>query len=336
MKLPNLQFTVKDLKLRTAILFVFSLYILTFVVAPSAWAQEMQRSFTLSYPTLMHKLNPGQTAQGITKITNNSAATLTFKLAVRDYVVLDNNGTPTILPPNTLSNKYSASAWIAIYPQTFTLQPGQKQTIDYYLQVPADARPGGHYAAIVYTPIVTTPLGEGSGSTINSQLGSLFYITVNGPIKEQAVVSRFLVNPFQEYGPVNVFTELKNLGDLHITPQGTITVSGALFNQTQKLATYNIFPGGVARDYQNTFGKTLMIGPYKAVLMASYGVNNNLPLTATVYFWVFPWRIALVITLAIIAIILGFLYFRNRKKTAQKQPEEPTTEAKTPPAEKKE
>ena len=129
MKLPNLQFTVKDLKLRTAILFVFSLYILTFVVAPSAWAQEMQRSFTLSYPTLMHKLNPGQTAQGITKITNNSAATLTFKLAVRDYVVLDNNGTPTILPPNTLSNKYSASAWIAIYPETFTLKPGQKQTI---------------------------------------------------------------------------------------------------------------------------------------------------------------------------------------------------------------
>ena len=78
-----------------------------------------------------------------------------------------------------------------------------------------------------------------------------------------------------------------------------------------------------------------MIGPYKAVLMASYGVNNNLPLTATVYFWVFPWRIALVITLAIIAIILGFSTSAIAKRR-QKQPEEPTTEAKTPPAEKKE
>jgi membrane protein implicated in regulation of membrane protease activity len=67
-----------------------------------------------------------------------------------------------------------------------------------------------------------------------------------------------------------------------------------------------------------------MIGRYRAVLMGSYGVNNNLPLVASSYFWVFPWRITLVIVFAIIALILATLYLRKRIKenpNALKKPE---------------
>jgi len=309
-------------------LFVFLFLILSTGIVT---AQEMKRTVTLAYPTLVHKLNPGDRAEGITKIINQSSVPLTFKVSVEDYVVLDTIGTPTILPPNTLSNKYSAAAWIGIAPETFTLQPGDKQTIAYYIQVPSNARPGGHYAAIVYSPVVNKGV-SGSGSTVNSQLGSLFYITVNGPIKEQALISKFFANPFQEYGPVKILTQLKNLGDLHIAPQGTITVSGLFLNQTQNLATHNIFPEA-ARDFENTFGQTLMVGRYKAILFASYGSNNNLPLMATVYFWVFPWRIALVIVLAAIALILAALYLRKRREEVSGKPKEGETEPVTTPPE---
>jgi hypothetical protein len=330
MKLPNLKLNRKQL-LGLALV-VFFLTLTTGVVA----AQEAQRTVTIAYPTLVHKLNPGDKAEGITKVINRSSAPLTFKLSVQDYVVLDTIGTPTVLPPNTLSNKYSAAAWIGVTPETFTLKPGDKQTINYYIQVPPTARPGGHYAAIVYTPVVDKAV-NGSGSTVNSEIGSLFYITINGPIHEQVLISKFLANPFQEYGPVDVLTQLRNLGDLHTAPKGTVTVTGLFFNQTQNLATHNIFPEA-ARDFSNTFGQALMVGRYKATLMASYGTNSNLPLIATVYFWVFPWRITVVIILAVVALVLAGLYLRKRKKDGSRKPteakEEPVVEP-TPAEEKK-
>jgi hypothetical protein len=325
MKLPNLQFNKvkKTLALSALLLVILGVGV--------ASAQEMQRTVTIAYPTLTHKLNPGDTAEGFTKVINQSTSTLTFKLGVQDFVVTDTSGTPNIIPPGTLNNKYSAANWIGVTPQTFTLKPGDSQKINYYVQVPRDAKPGGHYAAIVYSPIVTEAL-TGSGSTVNSQLGSLFYITINGPINEQASVSKFFANPFQEYGPVSVLTQIKNLGDLHIAPKGTVTVTGLFFNQTQSLPTHNIFPEA-GRDFTNTFGENLMIGRYKASFIGSYGTNDNLPLVATMYFWVFPWRITLVIVLAVVALVLGGIYLKKRKKDGSKKPTEAQEEVVLPPAE---
>jgi hypothetical protein len=282
------------------------------ILAQRASAQETQRTYTITPPTITQKLNPGQNAEGILKVFNNTEQSLTFTAAAKDFIVQDTLGTPTFLPNNTLSNKYSAAAWIGVTPSTFTVGAHQRQELNYYVHVPANARPGGHYAAVTYAPSVSLGV-SGTGASVNTEAGSLFYIEINGPITESSFVTKFFANFFQEYGPVKISTQIKNLGDLHITPQGTITVTGLLFNQTQNLANHNVFPEA-ARDFDNTFGQTWMIGRYKAVLLASYGKSNNLPLMATVYFWVFPWRLALVTVLAIVALILTALYLKKRKK----------------------
>jgi hypothetical protein len=328
MKLPNLQLN----RFKKAI--ALSALLLVIAGIGVARAQETQRIVTISYPTIAQKLDAGGRAEGITKVTNRSNTTLTFKLNVQDFIVTDTIGTPEFLPQGTLNDKYSAAAWIGATPDTFTLKPGESETVNYYIQVPTDARPGGHYAGLVYTPVVDKTV-EGSGSTINSQIGSLFYITINGPIREQVLISKFFANPFQEYGPVNILTQLTNLGDLHVAPQGTITVSGLFFNQSQNLPTHNVFPDA-ARDFSNTFGQSLMIGPYKATFLASYGTNNNLPLTASLTFWVFPWRVTLVIVLAVVALILAALYLRKRKKDGSKKATEAPDGIVTTPAEKTE
>ena len=103
--------------------------------------------------------------------------------------------------------------------------------------------------------------------------------------------------------------------------------------QISALQGDNIFPGGVTRDYQNQVGSKIMIGPYTARLLASYGVNNNLPLAATVSFWVFPWRITVLIILIIIAIILGAMYIRKREKMKTNKEKEP--QAPLPPTQPK-
>lgn len=278
-----------------------------------ARAQEV-RTITIVPPTVEKTLNPGGKAEGVMKVINDSTEPISFTASVNDFVVDDTLGTPNLLPPNTLSKKFSASTWIGITPATFTILPHQKQDLNYFIQIPADARPGGHYAAAIYTPIVGDDI-QGTGAKVETKLGTLFYISVNGQITESSLISRFFTNAFQEYGPVAISTQVKNLGDLHIKPSGFIKVTDMFGRsiQSQNLSEHNIFPGA-ARDYENTFGQKLMIGRFKASLLASYGRDSNRPLIASVYFWVFPWKLASLAMLIIVAIILGVMFLKKKNK----------------------
>jgi len=159
------------------------------------------------------------------------------------------------------------------------------------------------------------------------QLSTLVYFDVAGPIKESATVSHFTAPGFSEYGPVAITSEVTNNGDTHIKPIGTFTVKNMLGKviATKEVPAGNIFPGGISRIYQQTVGKKWMFGKYTATFMASYGRNNNLPLMASVAFWVFPWKIALLILVLIIAGVLGYLSMKKNKKSHTDHHEEPKT-----------
>ncbi len=283
------------------------------IVIEKVTAQEVIRSFTIVPPVIEKDIDPGKNTEGRLKIINDSDEAITFHVTIVDFIVEDTQGTPVLLPDNTLSKKYSAASWLGITPQAFTIQPHKFQELNYYLQVPKDARPGGHYAAVVYK--AENQLGvDGTGAGVNTQAGTLFEIGVNGPINEKSIVSKFFANGFQEYGPVSIKTQIKNLGDLHVTPKGTVVVTDSFGKKvgTQELHKNNIFPE-TARDYQNVFGKKFMIGRYKAVLNATYGKTAPLPLGAVIYFWVFPWKIALVIVFIFVALVLALMLWRKKR-----------------------
>lgn len=310
-----LVFSIKHKKLLLWYIVLFILCTTYYVLHTPvpAGAQESIRTITIVPPTVSQTLNAGEISEGKMKVINDSNGPLTFSASVADFIVSDTQGTPNLLPPNTLSKKYSAAAWIGVTPDTFTVAPHQKQELNYFIQVPADARPGGHYAAVVYSPLPSGSV-EGTGASVETKMGTLFYIAVDGPINEQARVSKFSAPSFQEYGPVDILTNIKNLSDLHIRPAGTIVIYDFLGRKidSQALMPVNIFPQA-SRDYKNTLGAKIMIGRFKANLLAGYGRKNNLPLLATVYFWVFPWRIVLVLILIIVAAVLGWKYWRKKK-----------------------
>lgn len=289
------------------------LVILLLLVIKPSLAQQPTRAFTIVPPTIEQSLNPGEKAEGIMKVINDSEETLTFTATMQDFIVENPDGIPTILPPDTLSNKYSAAKWIQISPDRFIVKPHERVELNYYLQIPADAKPGGHYATVVYKPDELIKV-EGTGTAVNTQLGTLFYINVNGDIKESAMVTKFSANAFQEYGPVKILTQIKNMGDLHIKPVGVITITDILGRKVATLALpdHNIFPEAV-RDYESMLNEKLLIGPFTAKFIATYGKENNLPLMATMTFWVFPWKVSLVVILIIVAIVLGTMYWKKNK-----------------------
>ncbi|MDO8620894.1 MAG: hypothetical protein Q7R31_01295 [Candidatus Levybacteria bacterium] len=302
---------MKNFKIKIGLLVVF-VYLFIGLLSPKATAQEDIRTMTIVPPTVEQSLDPGGKAEGTMKVINDSNSPLSFTVSVNDFIVEDAKGTPNLLAPNTLSKKFSASSWIGVTPSSFIVPPHDKQVLNYYIQVPSYARPGGHYASVVFTP--TNNIGiQGTGASVETKVGTLFYISVSGTINEYAMITKFLTNSFQEYGPVSIATTIKNFGDLHIKPAGQITIYD-MFGRKIESSTFpkfNIFPLA-SRDYQNSIGAKIMIGRFRANILTSYGQNNNLPLIANVYFWVFPWKIALIIILAIIAIILGTKYWKKK------------------------
>ena len=307
-----------------------SLFLIPYSV-PAAKAQSV-RTMTVTPPRVEIKLDPGGKTEGVIKIINDSTEPLTFDVIMQDFIVDNTQGVPNILPPDSIDNKYAASTWIGLESQQVTVPPRTRQNLSYYIQVPADAKPGGHYAAVVYSPTVEEDTEQSSGATITSQIGTLFYVTVNGPITEKADVTLFDGDRFNEYGPVDVTTQIRNIGDNHIRPRGYVTISNMFGKQsyTAPLLERNIFPGGQGINYENKFGTKFMLGRYKADLMGSYGINNNLPLAASFYFWVIPWKIILVIILAVATVVLGGLYVKKNKKGPHKpdvkadpEPEQP-------------
>lgn len=289
------------------------------------FAQEQPRTITIVPPTVSQELNPGEIAEGKLKVINDSNSALTFKSQVKDFIVEDKAGTPKILPDNTLSAKYSGASWLAVSPDSFTVRPGESYELSYYLQVPLDAKPGGRYAAVLYEPQELLQV-EGSGTGVQTHLGSLFYIRVKGPVTEAAEVTKFEANGFQEYGPVAVTTDIKNNSGVHIRPKGVITVKNMLGQvvDSQQLTEQNIFPEAT-REFENTFGKKFMFGRYTAELVGTYGIDNNLPLNAATSFIIFPWKIAGIIVLAVVAITLGALFYNKKRKENHQTPPPPTT-----------
>lgn len=285
--------------------------------SPLAFAQTTTgRSVTISPPSLSFSVKPGDKAEGRLGLINDSSEDILFDILSYDMIVTDNQGTPEILPAGTIANnKYSASSWVGVDTPTVLVKANSRVNITYYAQIPADAGPGGHYAAIVYRPkrIETT---SGSGAAINAQLATLIYFDVAGDIKENANIKKFSAPGFSEYGPVKLTTEITNNGDTHIKPAGTLTVKNMLGKVivSKEIATTNIFPGGISRLIEDSVGKKWMFGKYEAQVTASYGRSNNLPLMATAAFWVFPWKIAVLIVALIAAAVLGYLYMKKNKK----------------------
>lgn len=302
----------------------FTLYGLRFTAPVSA--QQASRSITIVPPSIETPVNPGDKKEGILKVINNGDVPLPLTASTQDFVVKDFVGTPDFLPQDTLTSPYSAASWIGVVPDTFTVNPHQTVQLHYYLQVPKNARPGGHYAGVIYTSTKTLS-GKGTGAAVQTEIGTLFALDIAGPVHEQAQVTQFYTNGFQEYGPVYIHTQILNLGDLHIKPIGSVRVTDMLGRQVGviPLDEHNIFPQA-ARDYLNIFGQHWMLGPFHARLILSYGRNDNLPLLAETTFWIFPWKVAVIIMLIIIAAVMGYFVWKRRKQNQVPPTQAPTSQ----------
>ena len=291
------------------------LAVASFVIAGKVLAQTTL-PLSVTPPRQEVLINPVESYSTSVKFQNLGDTPVSGTINVVDFIVQDNKGTPVFLDnplivgTTTIPAKYSAAKWVKLYTDRATIAANGNVSVPITINVPKNANPGGRYTALYFEPAGALTLNNSTsaGETpIAIRIASLIYIRVAGPITEKAMVTKFQVPSFLEYGPVSIATEITNLGDYHIAPIGTIALKD-VFGRTvasSAIEPKNVFPG-TSRAYDTKIGDKLMFGKFTVNLSATYGATGK-TLLASAVLWVFPWKVMLAVVLALAIIIILIL-----------------------------
>lgn len=297
--------------------------------APVTHAEEL--TLRVAPARQEYQLDPGETTAITLKFFNLADQPTNGMIRAADFIVQDNEGTPTIVDTvEQASPKYSGATWVTLPYDQMAIAPQDKVIVQARITVPQNARPGGRYVAVYFEPFTSTQ-GQLSGSkapVVNQRIAGLVYIRVNGPITEKALVSRIYAPSFQEYGPLKVEADVINQGDYHVRPQGSVSVKNMFggFVDQQKVQTANIFPDAL-RTFESTIGQKWMFGRYTIEFLAAYGTTGQV-VKRSIAVWVLPWKILLSVALGLILLTLIVkktytrFIFREKKLESQLRSEQ--------------
>jgi len=320
---------------------------LAIVVIAGLGLTQTANAITLIPPSLEFNVQPGETITTRVKLFNETTSVVEQYASTANFTAKDETGTPEFVEETTPSD---LASWITIGQGPYTLQPGERIEIPVEIKVPANADPGGHFAGILFSPQAPKTV-EGSGVAITTKVGSLVLVRVAGEVREQASVASFTTSDGKtNYHrlPVGFNVRVQNSGNVHVRPQGSITIRNMLGGTTTVLPI-NTAQGAVLPTSTRAFAatwekdaqvgpsnffkefayewKNFAFGPYSATLMMSYGQGNDKTISGTLRFMVFPWRVFLVSVLVLglaIWLIIFLVKRYNRmiiKRAAEANPE---------------
>jgi len=280
---------------------------------------------------------PGRTVTIQLRMKNQGNQPEGIKVGLMKFGATGESGTPDLF--NLTANDTYAS-WVHFSPSQFVAQPNVWDTITMTINVPKDAALG-YYLAVTFSRAAQP--GETGATNLNGSVATLVLLNVDTGHEKRAlqIVSFSADHQLYEYLPANFKIRLHNGGDIYIAPAGNIFIARG--NKTIDTIDFNDAGGSVLPNanrvftvpwkngfpvYQETLihnkpqpdrhgqpklhlkwdlgqASKLRIGHYTAKLLVVYNDGNqDVPLQASVSFWVLPWKLMLLALLILVA--LGF------------------------------
>lgn len=293
---------------RFSILLASSVYLLTSV----SHVRAEDVSLVISPPRYDIEAKPGETIQKNIKVTNNSQTKeLILRAYAIDFIVMDDLGTPVKVDTNA-SGKYLASPWFTLVQNELVIPAKGTETLNVSITVPYNALPGGHYAGVFFEPIQ----GRGQKTTVsytNTQVGSLFGITIPGDIKYDALIKTFTTKNLSEFGPIDFKAVIENQSDTHIRPQAKIIIRDMIGRKLEELNLdeVNIFPY-TSRTLAGTWDTVWGLGRYTATISVAYG--PGLVAERSIFFWILPYRLLAALGVILLVILVLYIVVRRHLK----------------------
>jgi hypothetical protein len=319
--------------------FFLILLVLSFAAVRSFAQTPVNYDVTISPILFDLSANPGDTVSNKIRFRNNTSTPLPIKLGV-EKITADLNGNIAL----KADKNDTTLSWISFQNPTFVAQPLEWTDIPFTITIPKDAA-YGYYWTITFAQDKTSPLSR-SGVSLTGAAGLPILLDVQkAGAKIQGNLKSFVSDSgFYEYPPVKFSVNFVNTGNVHIRPKGSIFIKDWLGRQLTVLDV-NAEQGAVLPNSERSFqsvwddgfitvepklqygqpqldkngkpetqlkinwGKILdlRIGRYTATtLLVLSTPQRDIPYQAQTSFWIFPWKVVLIVLAVVIFAGLGF------------------------------
>lgn len=280
-------------------------------------------------------VSPGQSVVRTIKLVNPVAQTITLYPIAYNFTTDNDQGRPTFYTDKERSSSYSMSDWMSFNKSSFTLAQSQSENVAVTITAPANAEPGGHYGAALFSTEKPQVDANQSQVSVVGLIGTLMLATVPGNITEKITLSDYSSPVFVTKSPVTFSLTFSNQGNVHVKPVGNIRITNWLGNATQNL-NVNEGRGNVLPESERRFESTWSfdwkaVGKYTATAAIVYG-DPQQQLSATRTFFVVPiWlliALGLIILLLIIWLVTRNIRRRHRQDSTPTRPSSPLVQPK--------
>lgn len=301
-------------------------------------AQSSQGNFALqvSPSPLVSDIKPGSTKTLVLQIKNNSNQTENLKIETRSFTQ-EGNSNQVKLNDNAPTD---IKGWVNFKDPVFTVKQGQWFSEQIIINTPKDA--GFSYSFAILISRQSEPKPTTGTQAIRGSVAVFTLLNVNRPdAKRELQVTNFSsIKRVYEYLPASFNVTIRNTGNTIIQPYGNIFIQrkndskspisvlplneakGYILPSTtrtlvtdwaQGFPTYTNYKSAANSPTKKRLQwnwdqlKNLRIGRYSAVLVGAYNDGQrDVPIQATLTFWVIPWRLIIIAVVLISVLAIGF------------------------------
>lgn len=275
--------------------------------------------------------DPGQTITGEIEVYSEQEGTRTFYSSFENFEPKGDSGAPHFIGADD-----GLATWITTQPEV-AINFDQRLVVPFSITIPAEAAPGGYFAAIFFGD--QPPTQEGGQVSVGGKIGVLVLLRVSGEVTEGGGIVDFgTVNQQKLFVtlPVNFEYRIDNSGGDRVVPRGEIAIKNT-FRMTSHALQANpnegsVLPGS-ARKFEVMWGEEpateesyanpsffdmvakewqdFHFGWYTAELNLRWGEDEAYK-TASYDFFVVPWHLLTVIGAGLI--VLGFILILGVKR----------------------
>lgn len=293
-------------------------------------------------PTFLNLVtDPGKEVVGKFTVRNNNSFTEYFQMDIAKFEQVS-GGKPVLLE---VTDKDTFTKWVQFSDQTFFILPNQTKTIKVSITPAEEASLGYYYAFIINRVKEHSSDAQGAVISGSPALLTLLEVNSPNARRELQLVNFKTDGLFYEYLPATFTVTVKNTGNVHIAPKGNIFIDqgdkkdlaillpnesrGNVLPQTERDFSVAWNDGMIVREPKMVDGRAtydsngkpvyttnydfdkplskFRIGKYTANLLLVYdNGERDVPLEASITFWVIPWKL---ISLGIGTILLPFVIF---------------------------
>jgi hypothetical protein len=294
----------------------------------------MGKAFALTISPPVRELfgEPGKTISGVIKLYNETKEDIKVYPSTNDFTAKDGEGGEPSFIPSEEGGVKDLASWIKLPAEGVEIKTLEWQNAAFDIVIPENAEPGGHYAAVFFSPSKEEVGGPGAVG-VNYQTGSLILLTVAGETKEEGLIKEFSMRAKKIfYDSLPVFFELRieNLGNVHFKPGGYLEIRNMLGQKVTDKPVLdtnsggNVLPHSIRRydlfwgdsDEKNMpkgfFDKVKFewnnfhLGRYTAKAAVALPLGKNE--IREISFWILPWQLLIIIALVL---VIFFLVFRQ-------------------------